>query len=64
MFDTMKAIELVEGRKAEYEAHNETGQHYQAIGALELILNDLNNELHSQMLVMDQFAQEFEQGVL
>lgn len=62
MFDTLKAISLVEGRLAEYQAHNETGQHFQAIGALELVLNDLNNELHAQMLVMDQFAKEIEDG--
>lgn len=58
----MKSVSIVEGRLAEFWQHNETGQHYAAISALELVLNDLNNELHAEMLVMEQFAQEFNGG--
>jgi len=62
MFDLMKAIGIVENRLAELQEHSDGRYHSEAISALELVLNDLNNELHAQMLVMDQFAKEIEDG--
>lgn len=59
MFDLLKAITAIENRLAEAWAHNESGQQYQAINALELVLNDLNNELHAEMIAMEEFAQQF-----
>ena len=61
MFDLIKAATIVENRLAELHAHNDSnGYHMQAIGALELVLNDLNNQLHAEMLLMEQYAKEFE----
>jgi hypothetical protein len=61
MFDLMKAIGIVENRLAELQEHSDGRYHSEAISALELVLNDLNNELHAEMITMDQFAAEFEQ---
>lgn len=64
MFDLVRAINIVEGRLAEYQQHSDGRYHQEAIAALELVLNDLNNELHAEMLIMEQFAAEFEQEKL
>lgn len=65
MFDLIKAISIVENKICMYRADSEA-QPYRdnagEIAALESVLNDLNNELHAQMLVMDQFAKEIEDG--
>jgi hypothetical protein len=64
MFDLIKALNIVENRLAELHAHNDSnGYHMEAISTLELVVNDLNNELHAEMLIMDQYAQEFNEGV-
>ena len=63
MFDLIKAINITENRLAELHAHNDSnGYHFQAIEALEMVLNDLNNELHAEMLIMEQYAQEFNEN--
>jgi len=60
MMDLIKAINIVENTLAEYWEHNETGQHYQAIDALESVLNKLNNELHAEELLMELYFKECE----
>ncbi len=55
-----KMIELVEGKLAEAWDHNESGKQYGYIDALEMILSELRNALHAEMLVMEDFAKQFE----
>lgn len=58
MFEYEKMIELLEGKIAEAWAHNESGQQYNAIEALESVLNVLRNEQQAIIGTMDLFAME------
>jgi len=63
MFDLIRSISIVENHISNYAAEAEA-QPYRdnkaVISALELVLNDLNNELHAQMVTMDLYAKEME----
>lgn len=58
MFDLVRSIKIVETSLAEYWEHNDSGQHYPAIDALESVLNKLRNELHAEELLMELYFKE------